>query len=113
MSETNDHVMQADFEASGSIYPKVTADQIDALMNDVIYKTNVVDGTTTTLAVAVLPIGAVNFTLAIELTACVDPRNFNAEKGAMYAVEKAKTSARNKLWELEGYSLAKEIAGEL
>lgn len=110
MSQHKDHAMQADFEASGSVYPKVTAERIDELMQRVSYDTHVIPGTTTTLATAVLAVGNVKFTLATEFTACVDPRNFNAEKGAKYAIEKASEAARNKLWELEGYALACQFA---
>lgn len=105
-----DHAMQADFEASGSVYPKVTAERIDDLMEQVTFSTHVVPGTTTTIATAMLQIGAVNFTLANEFTACVDPRNFNAALGAKYAIEKASEAAREKLWELEGYALAQQFA---
>lgn len=111
MNEHKDHAMQADFEASGSVYPKVTAQRIDELMQKVTYHTHIVPGTTTTLATAMLAVGNVNFTLATEFTACVDPRNFNAEKGAKYAIEKASETARNKLWELEGYALANQFTG--
>jgi hypothetical protein len=45
------------------------------------------------------------FTLCQEITACVDPANFDAELGKKYAIEKAASVARNKLWELEGYKL--------
>lgn len=104
-----DHVMQADFESSGAVFPKVTAQRIDELMGEVEYSTHIVPGTTTTLATAILQVGAVKFTLANEFTACVDPRNFNAELGSKYAIEKAAEAARNKLWELEGYALAQRI----
>lgn len=110
MTEHKDHAMEADFEASGSVYPKVTAARIDELMQQVTFSTHIVPGTTTTIATAMLQIGAVKFTLANEFTACVDPRNFNAELGAKYAIEKATESARNKLWELEGYALAQFFA---
>ena len=106
---TNDQDMQKDFEDSGSVYPKVEASYIEKLMKQVKYETHVVDGTTTTVVTAYIPVGKVNFTLCTEIMACVDPRNFNAEKGAKYGIEKAEVSARNKLWELEGYSLAKEM----
>lgn len=106
----DDHKMQAEFESAGAVYPKVEVGIIDALMANVQYSTHIVPDTTTTVATAILKVGNVNFTLANEFTACVDPRNFNAELGAKYAIQKAAESARNKLWELEGYSLAKERA---
>ena len=42
--------------------------------------------------------------------ACVDKRNYNAELGFKYGKEKAEAIAEDKLWELEGYFLAKELA---
>jgi hypothetical protein len=106
---TNDHDMQKDFEESGSIYPKVEASHIESLMEKVKYDAHVVEGTTTTVITAFIPIGNVNFTLSTEIMACVDPRNFNKEKGEKYGIEKASISAKNKLWELEGYFLAKAM----
>jgi hypothetical protein len=43
-------------------------------------------------------------------SACVDPRNFNAKLGADYAIQDCVNAARDKLWELEGYHLAKITA---
>lgn len=106
MQQTSDKEMQKDFEQSGSIYPKVEAQHIEQMMEQVKYHTHIVDGTTTTVITAYIPVGKINFTLCTEIMACVDPRNFNAEKGAKYGIEKASVSAKNKLWELEGYKLA-------
>lgn len=102
-----DLAMQAAFEADGAIYPRVTESQIAELMRRVRYASHVVPGTTTTLATAFIAMGPVKFTLSNEYTACVDPRNFNADKGAQFAIEKAQRSARTALWQLEGYALAK------
>lgn len=102
-----DQAMQDDFEASGSIYPKVTVEQINRLMERLEFDTHVVPGTTTTLATAYIRMGPVKFTIATDYTACVDPRNYDADKGAFYAIEKVKITARNQLWVLEGYALAK------
>lgn len=101
--------MQKDFENAGAIYPKVEADDIADLMRKVIYECHRVPGTTTIVATAILDLQGHRFTLAHEHTACADPRNFNAEKGEFYAVKKASESARKKLWELEGYSLFKNV----
>ena len=108
---TNDKEMEASFEAAGSVYPKVTVEHIDALMGLVKYDVHIIPDTTTTVVTAYTPIKLkngvyINFTLATEVMACVDPRNFNAELGAKYGIEKTEKAARNKLWELEGYLLA-------
>lgn len=71
-------------------------------MRGVRYEVQVVPGTTTTLATA---IAANGFTLAIGMTACADPANFNAELGAKYAIKDAKAKARQELWKLEGWRL--------
>lgn len=41
-------------------------------------------------------------------SACVDPANYNKELGEKFAYE----NAFEKLWQLEGYSLKKQMAGE-
>ena len=87
----------------------VTSAHIDALLATVEYKTHVVNDSTTTVAVALLPIGDALFTLSTAISGCADPRKFNADLGAKYAIEKAAAQAKEKLWELEGYCLAKEI----
>jgi len=107
MSEQIDTDMENEISDLGLNAPRVTKDHIDELMEKVEFKTSVVEGTTTTLAVAMLD----GFTLAIEKTACVDPKNFNAELGAKYATIAAVDSARDKLWELEGWRL--KMTGKL
>ena len=83
---------------------KVTKEQIDAIMDDVAYHVYRVPDTTTTIAVA---FDKDMFSLAVGMSACVDPANFDEEKGAEYACKDATAKAREKLWELEGYLLAK------
>ncbi|WP_279499517.1 Gp49 family protein [Aeromonas veronii] len=97
-----DAEMERDIEALGLTAPRVTPDQIEALMRGVRYEVQVVPGTTTTLATA---IAANGFTLAIGMTACADPANFNAELGAKYAIKDAEAKARQELWKLEGWRL--------
>lgn len=110
MSETKDLDLaaiqdQADEKeilSLGLTAPRITADQIDALMAGVSFHSYVVPGTTTTIAVGTAANG---FTLAIGTSACADPANFNAELGARYAVRDAAAKSRDKLWELEGWRL--------
>lgn len=97
---------------AGLTNPRVTTEQHNALMDTVVYKVLAVPDTTLTLAVALLPMGSRNFTLAIGEAACVDPRNFNAEKGAEFAITDAANKARNRLWELEGYVLSVILQNE-
>ncbi|MEA9439987.1 Gp49 family protein [Aeromonas caviae] len=97
-----DAEMEREIQTLGLTAPRVTPDQIDALMSGVSYEVQVVTGTTTTLATA---IAANGFTLAIGMTACADPANFNAEFGAKYAIKDAEAKARQELWKLEGWRL--------
>ncbi|MGR6502830.1 Gp49 family protein [Shewanella sp. Koi 1] len=89
----------------------VTSAMIEALLATVECKTHIVEGTTTTVAVALLPIGETKFSLATAISACADPRKFDAALGAKYAIEQVMAKANEKLWELEGYCLSKEING--
>ncbi|MBW3809703.1 Gp49 family protein [Aeromonas hydrophila] len=97
-----DAEMERDIQVLGLTAPRVTPEQIDALMRGVRYEVQVVTGTTTTLATA---IAANGFTLAIGMTACASPENFNAELGAKYAIKDAEAKARQELWKLEGWRL--------
>ncbi|MEN3759330.1 Gp49 family protein [Aeromonas veronii] len=105
-----DAEMERDIEALGLTAPRVTPDQIEALMRGVRYEVQVVTGTTTTLATA---IAANGFTLAIGMTACADPANFNAELGAKYAIKDAEAKARQELWKLEGWRLKCHLDGPM
>lgn len=102
-----DAEMEREIQTLGLTAPRVTPDQIDALMRGVRYEVQVVPGTTTTLATA---IAANGFTLAIGMTACADPANFNAELGAKYAIKDAEAKARQELWKLEGWRLKCQLA---
>ena len=75
-------------------------------MSGVTYHVYRVPDTTTTIAVAFDKDG---FSLGIGMSACVDPANFNAELGEKYAREDAAKKSESKLWELEGYRLAKSL----
>lgn len=89
---------------------RITPERIDALANSLIYKASRVPDTTTTLCVAMLPNG---FVVSTGMSACVDPANFDEVKGVKYAMEDAQKKAIDKLWELEGYVLARKLAGEI
>lgn len=86
---------------------KVTPQEINALMDSLEYKTLRVDGTTTTIVVAILPQN--NYVLGFGSSACVDAANFDAELGEKIAKQNCYTKCLEKLWELEGYALAKEL----
>ncbi|MGK4476331.1 Gp49 family protein [Aeromonas molluscorum] len=107
MTKQLDVEMERDIEALHLTAPCITPEQIDGLMAGVTYHTQVIPGTTTTVATA---IAANGFTLAIGMTACADPANFNAEFGAKYAIRDAESKARAELWKLEGWRLKCELS---
>lgn len=96
-----DHRADAEIVAAGLTAPRVTAEQIQALMAQLIWVYDQPEGTTSTFAHAYLG----RFYLATGHSACVSPQNFNAELGMKYAREQGEAKARDKLWELEGYKL--------
>lgn len=105
-SKQIDDEMERDIERLNLAAPRVTPDQIEALMAGVTYDVHVVPGTTTTLATATAANG---FTLATGMTACASPSNFNAELGAKYAIKDAESKAKEMLWQLEGWRLKQQL----
>lgn len=89
--------------AEKAVAPRVTKDQIDALMDRVTYVTVQQPGDTTSTFVHAYLDGS--FFLATGFSACVNKENFNAEIGERLAKGNAAKQAENKLWELEGYRL--------
>ena len=101
-----DQAAEAEIVAAGLDAPRVTADHIQALMDRVVYHYEQPQGTTSTFAHAFLD----GFYLASGYSACVSVANFDAAKGQKYAKEQAEPKARDKLWELEGYVLHRDLA---
>lgn len=106
MTQRDEYEVESLIRDNGLTAPRITPAQIDALIADMYIHAYVVPGTTTTVAAAFLPNG---FCLGTAISACVDPRNFNAEIGKKIAVDKVTAVARDKLWEVEGYALKKEL----
>lgn len=96
---------EAEIVAAGLTAPRVTSEQIQALMEKLTWSYEQPEGTTSTFAHAYLG----RFYVATGHSACVSPENFNAELGMKYAREQAEGKACGKLWELEGYALAKSL----
>ncbi|WP_368880707.1 Gp49 family protein [Shewanella algae] len=85
--------------------------RIQSLLATVICHCHIIEGTTTTVATAMLPMGEGNhFTLATAISGCADPQKFDPALGEKYATEKVMARANEKLWELEGYRLACDIS---
>lgn len=92
--------------SAGLTAPRLTPAMIDQLMEGVTFSTHVVPGTTTTLASAIASSG---FVLCTVESACASPENFNPALGIEIALTKARTVARERLWELEGYRLKQAL----
>lgn len=106
----DDAIEQQIVQAGADTAPRVTPADIDALMARVVvtyeHRPN---GSTLTFAHALLD---GEFYLASGFSACVSSANYNAEIGQQVATDKAMRSARDKLWELEGYRLRRLLAGD-
>lgn len=101
-----DKVVEGEIISKGLTGPRITPDVIDALMARVEYKSHVPYGTTTTFVHGFLD---GTFLIAGASSSCVSKENFNAELGFKIAKDKAIAMVRDKLWELEGYSLKKSL----
>ena len=102
-----DQAAEAEIVGAGLTAPRVTAEQIQALMDKLVWRYEQPHGTTSTLAHAYLG----RFYVATGHSACVSPENFSAELGMKYAREQAEGKARDELWKLEGYKLWASQAG--
>lgn len=112
MSQADDKKVEQAIQATGQQGRRVRMEQIDALMATVTVHVQRIEGTCSTIALAMLPIGGRQFSLAIGHSACVDPAMFNAEIGTDIATKDALAQARKKLWEFEGYALMNVLAAE-
>ncbi len=78
----------------------VTNEQIDELMSTADIKVSTVYD-----KVTVVNVKLINGFVLTEASGAVDPANYSEEIGKEICLERI----RNKLWELEGYTLAKKI----
>lgn len=102
----NDNAFEREIVAKGLTAPRITADQIEALCGSLTIKTHHFEGTSSTVALAILPNG---FVAGVGHSASVSPENFDAGIGARIATQDALAQARKKLWEMEGYALKKQL----
>lgn len=103
----NDNAFEKEIVAKGLTAPRITAGEIDALCGSLTVKAQRIDGTCSCVALAILPNG---FTVAVGHSACVSPENFKLDIGLRIATQNALVQAREKLWELEGYALKKQLS---
>lgn len=103
---TDDASIEKIIQAKGLTAPRVTKEQIDALMQRVVFFGERVGQTTSTVVHAFLD---GNFLLASGHSACVSPENFDADLGFNMAKTQAASKARDQLWLLEGYVLRTKL----
>jgi len=101
---SNDTKIEDMILRKGLTAPRITPARIEELINRVSH-TYEVQGTST-FCHAFLD---GKFYLASGHSACVSPENFDAGVGRSVAFSNMATAMRNKLWELEGYALYKEM----
>ena len=80
---------------------KVDPKHIEQLVSELEFKFQHIEDTTTTVCCAF----SNGFSVGFGMSACVDPAEFDFEKGCHIAQQRAEKDAINKLWELEGYLL--------
>lgn len=95
-----DKKVEEQIVAKGLVAPRVTAELIDALIKEEQY--HVFPDTTLTICVLTLNNG---FNVTGE-SAAASPENFDAQLGR----EIARSNARNKIWQLEGYLLKEKLS---
>lgn len=106
-TKDNDQSIETEIVAKGLTARRVTLADINGLMSQVVYSSDIRPNGSTTIIVNAFLHGT--FWLGSGVSACVSVANFNEELGLRIATEKAVETARNKLWELEGYALYREL----
>lgn len=100
MSEVSEVELQAK-----AVAPRVTKDQIDALMATVSVRFERPEGTTSTFAHVYMG----QFYLASGHSACISVENYDQEIGERIARGNAIKKATDQLWQMEGYALYKQL----
>lgn len=101
-----DAAIEQKIQDLGLTAPRITQEQIEKLAERVQFVGGAFDGTTTTVIHAFLD---GTFYLGSAHSACVSPENFNAELGMEIASKKLSAQVWDKLWELEGWRLYREM----
>lgn len=100
-----DQCAEAEIVAAGLTAPRVTADQIQSLIDQLTWRYEHEAGSRHTFAHAFLD----DFYIATGHNAPISRENFDATLGQKYAREQAEGKAREKFWGHEGYALAKSL----
>jgi hypothetical protein len=99
-----EQMIENEITAKGLTAPRVTKEQIDTLFSKLQFVLGRVSETRI-LCTATLD----GFVIADGASAVVDPKNFDEEIGKKIAHKKCAMNAYDKLWEFEGYRLARSL----
>ena len=91
---------------AGLTAPRVTLDSVNAILEQMRYEHWVVPNTTNIVVAGILPN---DFVVALGTASTVSKENFDLSIGLKIATNDCLTNARNKIWELEGYALSKQL----
>ena len=108
----NDKEIEIEIIEKNMTAPRITLGQIDSIMEQVLYEFWIVPNTTTTICVSLVPMLGGMFTAAVGKSAAVSKDNFDTAIGRKIAQTECERATRDKLWELEGYWLKKNIGME-
>ena len=106
--QINDDSIEAEIVSKGLTAPRVTPDKIKALVGRISHSFFVQE--TSTFCHGFLD---GEFLIATGHSACVSKANFDHAIGRKIAMENMLKLANDKLWELEGYALRKQLRGEI
>ena len=91
---------------AGLTAPRVTLDSVNAILEQMRYEHWVVPNTTTIVVAGILPN---DFVVALGTASTVSKENFDLSIGLKIATADCLTNTRNKILEMEGYALSKQL----
>lgn len=91
---------------AGLTAPRVTLDSVNVILEQMRYEHWVVPNTTNIVVAGILPNG---FVVALGTASTVSKENFDLSIGLKIATNDCLNNARNKIWEMEGYALRKQL----
>lgn len=101
-----DETIEQQIQEKGLNAPRITPQRIESLLNATEFRVSHEAGTTSTFVHAFLD---GQFYLASGHSACVSPENFDSRTGKEIAQWSAEQQVTDKLYELEGYCLYREL----
>lgn len=91
---------------AGLTAPRVTLDSVNAILEQMRYEHWVIPDTTTIVVAGILPNG---FVVALGKASTVSKENFDFSIGFQIATDDCLNNVRDKIWEMEGYALRKQL----